>query len=211
MKVKPPPGTAMRKKTVIALARQLAIDLWRWRTGRCTMADPAGGGVSVLLRDELLNLKLNILISVLQRVATIGQEFAIGRVLSVAAAGQAQAYPSVRWDGLPGRRSHSSKTPWALGLIPTVRIGAGAWRKLANTRPSGDTDQARTDSHGADQRTRNRRKNREDAFKEETAEPSQGPALAPVMMGFQALPRDSAHPLRSARPTLPERKNLTDI
>lgn len=30
-------GTAMKKKTVIALARQLAIDLWRWRTGRCTM------------------------------------------------------------------------------------------------------------------------------------------------------------------------------
>jgi hypothetical protein len=29
----------MRKKTVIALARQLAIDLWRWRTGRCTMAE----------------------------------------------------------------------------------------------------------------------------------------------------------------------------
>ena len=25
--------------TVVALARQLAIDLWRWRTGRCTMAD----------------------------------------------------------------------------------------------------------------------------------------------------------------------------
>jgi hypothetical protein len=24
---------------VIALARQLAIDLWRWRTGRCTMED----------------------------------------------------------------------------------------------------------------------------------------------------------------------------
>jgi transposase len=32
-------GTAMKKKAVVALARQLAIDLWRWRTGRCTMAD----------------------------------------------------------------------------------------------------------------------------------------------------------------------------
>jgi transposase len=32
-------GTAMKKKTVIALARQLAIDLWRWRTGRCTMEE----------------------------------------------------------------------------------------------------------------------------------------------------------------------------
>ena len=39
MKEKLASGTAMRKKTVIALARQLAVDLWRWRTGRCTMAD----------------------------------------------------------------------------------------------------------------------------------------------------------------------------
>jgi hypothetical protein len=35
---------------VVALARQLAIDLWRWRTGRGTAADlgwtlkPAAGG-----------------------------------------------------------------------------------------------------------------------------------------------------------------------
>jgi transposase len=39
MKVKLGAGTAMKKKTVVALARQLAVDLWRWRTGRCTMAD----------------------------------------------------------------------------------------------------------------------------------------------------------------------------
>jgi transposase len=39
MKVKLADGQAMRKKTIIALARQLAIDLWRWRTGRCTLAD----------------------------------------------------------------------------------------------------------------------------------------------------------------------------
>ena len=39
MKIKLGAGTAMKKKTVIALARQLAVDLWRWRTGRCTMAD----------------------------------------------------------------------------------------------------------------------------------------------------------------------------
>ena len=39
LKIKLDAGTAMKKKTVIALARQLAIDLWRWRTGRCTMAD----------------------------------------------------------------------------------------------------------------------------------------------------------------------------
>jgi transposase len=31
-------ATAMKKKTVVALARQLAVDLWRWRTGRATLA-----------------------------------------------------------------------------------------------------------------------------------------------------------------------------
>jgi transposase len=39
MKVKLADGPALRKKTVIALTRLLAIDLWRWRTGRCTLAD----------------------------------------------------------------------------------------------------------------------------------------------------------------------------
>ncbi|MDB6108898.1 MAG: transposase, family [Pedosphaera sp.] len=39
MKVKLAAGSALRKKTVVALARQLAVDLWRWRTSRCTMAD----------------------------------------------------------------------------------------------------------------------------------------------------------------------------
>ena len=39
MKVKLADGTSMRKKTVIALARQRAVDLWRWRTGRCTMEE----------------------------------------------------------------------------------------------------------------------------------------------------------------------------
>ena len=32
-------GAAIKKKTVVALARQLAIDLWRWRTGRATFED----------------------------------------------------------------------------------------------------------------------------------------------------------------------------
>ena len=32
-------GAAIKKKTVVALARQLAIDLWRWRTGRATLSD----------------------------------------------------------------------------------------------------------------------------------------------------------------------------
>jgi transposase len=39
LKVKLTAGPALKKKTVVALARQLAIDLWRWRTGRCTLAD----------------------------------------------------------------------------------------------------------------------------------------------------------------------------
>jgi transposase len=39
VKAKMSDGQAMRKKAVIALARQLAVDLWRWRTGRCTLAD----------------------------------------------------------------------------------------------------------------------------------------------------------------------------
>jgi transposase len=39
MRVKLQSGPAMKKKTVVALARQLAVDLWRWRTGRCTLAD----------------------------------------------------------------------------------------------------------------------------------------------------------------------------
>ena len=39
MKVKLAAGSALRKKTVVALARLLAIDLWRWRTGRATLED----------------------------------------------------------------------------------------------------------------------------------------------------------------------------
>lgn len=39
MKAKLADGTSMRKKAVIALARQLAVDLWRWRTGRATMEE----------------------------------------------------------------------------------------------------------------------------------------------------------------------------
>ena len=39
MKVKLADGGALKKKTVVALARRLAIDLWRWRTGRATLED----------------------------------------------------------------------------------------------------------------------------------------------------------------------------
>ena len=31
---------AARKKAIVAVARQLAVDLWRWQTGRCTAAQP---------------------------------------------------------------------------------------------------------------------------------------------------------------------------
>jgi transposase len=39
LKVKLAGGGALKKKTVVALARRLAIDLWRWRTGRATMQE----------------------------------------------------------------------------------------------------------------------------------------------------------------------------
>jgi hypothetical protein len=54
-------------------------------------------------------------------------EFATGRFLPAAGAGGRKPGPSVRRGGAPGRRRHTSMTPWALGLAPTVRIGAGAW------------------------------------------------------------------------------------
>lgn len=39
MKSKLAGGGALKKKTVVALARLLAIDLWRWRTGRATFEE----------------------------------------------------------------------------------------------------------------------------------------------------------------------------
>jgi transposase len=32
-------GASLKKKMAVALARQLAIDLWRWRTGRATATE----------------------------------------------------------------------------------------------------------------------------------------------------------------------------
>jgi hypothetical protein len=116
-----------------------------------------------------LNLEPKNLIPVSKVAVNFAEQFAIGPVLSVAAVGEAQAHPWVRWDGLPGRRSHTSKTQWALGLISTVRIGAGAWRKWAHTRESGDTDQAKTQIQGAQKRTQEQKEKREETFKERTA------------------------------------------
>ena len=31
--------TGRKKKAIVAIGRHLAIDLWRWRTGRCTMEE----------------------------------------------------------------------------------------------------------------------------------------------------------------------------
>ena len=117
MKTKLGAGTAMKKKTVIALARQLAIDLWRWRTGRCTHGRTRLGAGITLTLDLILSDSREQSVS----------EFATGWFLPVAGAGRRKPCPSVRRGGTPGRRSHTSMTPWALGLVPTVRIGAGAW------------------------------------------------------------------------------------
>ena len=124
--------------------------------------------------SQTIHPQPNLLIPVSERVVNFRTEFAIGRVQSVAAAGEAQARPSVRWGGLPGRRSHSSMTQWALGFISTVRIGAGAWRNLANTIESGDTDQAMTQIHGAKLRPRNRKKQEKTLLKRKTVGRSQG-------------------------------------
>ena len=48
-------GASLKKKFVVALARQLAIDLWRWRTGRATAAE-----LGWLTKSEILNLKTQV-------------------------------------------------------------------------------------------------------------------------------------------------------
>jgi hypothetical protein len=141
-------------------------------------------------------------------VVNFGKHFAIGRVLSVGRAGGAQARPSVRWGGLPGRRSHSRTTYWALGLISTVRIGAGAWPNLAITTESGDTDRAKTPIHSRQIRTQEQKENREDAFNGKTpgGEPRDETRLTSS---------STTHRYRAARSgqraTQNERQNLTDI
>ena len=137
------------------------------------------------------------MIPVSKRVVKISQQFAIEPVQSVAAVGEAQARPSVRWGGLPGRRSHSSTTQWALGLIPTVRIGAGAWRKLAHTRQSGDTDQASRQIHSAVE-GRNRKEKQKKLLRKELRDGAGEKNLTHVVIeNLSARARDSA-PLRCA-------------
>jgi hypothetical protein len=86
-------------------------------------------------------------------------------------------------------------TPWALGLIPTVRIGAGAWRKLANTRESGDTDQANTPIHGAQTTTQEQKEKRKDPFKKQTRKQNQ--AKKPTHARSENSPLARATPLHS--------------
>jgi len=140
------------------------------------------------------------MLPVSEAVVNFAERFAIGRVQSVSRAGRAQAHPSVRWDGLPGRRSHSSMTPWALGLISTVRIGAGAWRKWANTRESGDTDRAESEIHHRPKARRNRKAKREEAFKErQPASGLEGTGITSRLEPDRSRARLRSTPLRSAR------------
>jgi len=127
---------------------------------------------------------------------------------ALAAVGEAQAHPWVRWGGLPGRRCHSSKTQSALGLISTVRIGAGAWRKLANTRQSGDTDQASTQIHCAQKGRGNRRTKDQKLLRKELRNRAkvQEPAHVAIEKPKRLRARLRSTPLRSARPT-PHSKN----
>lgn len=139
--------------------------------------------------------------------------FAIGRVQSGAAAGGGvEPRPWVRWDGLPGRRSHTSKTPWALGFDSTVRIGAGAWRKPANTQKSGDTDQAQTHLHHAEG-NRNGKKKERKLLRRKRQDGIQGKRRAAVIIETPPLARATAlHSvaLRAATLIWKERKNLAD-
>ena len=158
-----------------------------------------------------LNPQPQTLIPVFKRVVNFGKEFAIGRVLPVAAVGEARAHPWVRWGGLPGRRSHTSKTQWALGLISTVRIGAGAWRTLANTRPSGDTDQASTQIHGAQKGRRNRRTKDQKLLRKELLDGAEAEKPAHVGSGTPPLARaTSLHSVALRAASVLERKNLAD-
>jgi hypothetical protein len=153
-----------------------------------------------------------MLIPVPKRVLNFGEPFAIGRVLSVAAPGVAQAHPSFRWDGLPGRRSHTRTTQWALGITPTVRIGVGAWCKLANTRQSGDTDQARTQIHDANKGTQEQKGKRAEAFNKGTPGVNHRPGPGHLLIeAAPPLARATALHFVALRAfSVDERKNLAD-
>jgi hypothetical protein len=96
-----------------------------------------------------------------------------------------------------------------LGLIPTVRIGAGAWRKAATTRESGGTDQAKTTIHDVTYGHRNGKKPEKTLLMKEPRQGAREEPPAPDLIMNPPLPR--AIPLHSV--TLHasighERKNL---
>ena len=62
------------------------------------------------------------------------RDFAIGRLLLGAAAGELCVHPWVRRGGVPGRRRQASTTQWAVNSGSPVRIGAGAGRKRSAHR-----------------------------------------------------------------------------
>jgi len=80
-------------------------------------------------------------------------------------------------------------------LISTVRIGAGAWRKWAHTRQSGDTDQARTQIHGAQNRTQERKEKQKKLLEKKPWDGASGKSLACV--GIDNPPLARATPLHS--------------
>jgi hypothetical protein len=80
-------------------------------------------------------------------------------------------------------------------LIPTVRIGAGAWRKAATTRESGGTDQAKTTIHDATHGYRNRKKPEKKLLMKEPRQGAREEQPAPDLITNPPLPR--AIPLHS--------------
>jgi hypothetical protein len=96
-----------------------------------------------------------------------------------------------------------------LGLIPTVRIGAGAWRKAASTRESGGTDQAKTILHDATHGHRNGKTPEKTLLMKEPRQGAREEQQAPDSIMSPPLPR--AIPLHSVArhaATGYERKNL---
>jgi len=163
-----------------------------------------GGGVRFSSTSETKTILIPI------PKGQVSWRFAIGRVQSAAAAGEPCVHPWVRRGGLPARRSHTSTTPWALGLIPTVRIGAGAWRQWASTRQSGETDPAAIHPHSASQGMQEQKEKSEAAFKKPNrgTDPREqaGPPVDRKPYRYRARLRST--PLRSARSAFRERRKL---
>jgi len=79
-----------------------------------------------------------------------------------------------------------------LSFDSTVRIGAGAWRKPANTHESGDTDQARTNLHDVDANRNGKKKERKLLIKGKRPDGNQGQRTAAVITEAPPLSRATA-------------------